>query len=235
MNKRIFPVMILATALAMASARAARASDDPDDVSTPRSTTEGYVGFLLPYQHLGGDLNGTRAYANDDGTAIVPDLDSALGAGLVLGLKNNRPNGRAFAIEGSVQGSRHRYRMSGGGPTGNADFGLISGDFKFFPTTGGAAEPWLQVGLCLASLDVHDGFLSPDGGRKDATYAGSGINLGAGLLMYASPRVAFHVAAIYRAISFNEVDYGRRAKLKDDLRAPTVSLEFGATFRFTRH
>ena len=235
MSRPIIPVMMMAAALAVASARAASASEDPIDVSIPRPTTEGYVGFLLPYQRLGGDLDGTGAYANDDGTAIVPDLDSALGAGLVIGLKNNRPSGRAFAIEGSIQGSRHRYRTSGGGPTGNADFGLISGDFKFFPTAGGAAEPWLQIGLCAASLDVRDGFFAAGGGRKDATFSGSGINLGAGLLMYASPRVAFHVAAIYRAIGFNEVDYGRRARLKDDLRAPTVSLEFGATFRFARH
>jgi hypothetical protein len=181
---------------------------------------------------LGGDLKGDRAYANIDGAVIVPDLDPALGLGLVLGLKGNFPSGRALALEGSLQGSRHDGTF--GGLTRDVDFGLLSADIKLFPTTGGRVEPWVQAGLCLASLRVNDGFFPVSGGQKDATFTGGGVNLGAGLMSYVSRRVALRLAAIYRFIKYDELDYGPRAELMEDLKGNALSLELGVTFHFSR-
>ena len=232
-------IAVLAGLLLTTAAVSIAHADDELDLTTSdapavSATTEGYFGLLLPYQKPGGDLDGKRIYSNTDGVALVPKLKGAVGLGLVLGLKHNGAGGRGFALEGSVQGSGHKSHMNGG-PEMDAAIGLVSGDFKFFPTTGGPVEPYLQAGLCVASLNVKDGFLKAGGGSKEETFNGSGLNLGAGVMTYLSPRFAVHLAAIYRFIEYNQLDYGTRARLGERLTGNILSVEFGMTFRFARH
>ncbi len=238
MTRKSVSVAFLALALFLGARAGARADDGLDlvasDAPAARGTTEGYVGLLLPYQKPGGDLDGNRIYSNSDGVALVPELKGTLGAGLVIGLKHNTMNGHGFALEGSLQGASHRSHMNGG-PNMDAAIGLISADAKFFPVTGGAIEPWVQLGICAVGLTVKDGFLNASGGTKEETFSGTGLNLGAGLMSYLSPRVAVHLAAIYRFIEYNQVDYGTRARLGNRLSGDMLSVELGLSFRFSRH
>ena len=226
--KKLFVVSsaLLVTALAAAPARA---GDDlsPDPVT---SRSEFYLGLILPYNALGGNLDGKRLYTGPDGDAIVPNPRNALGAGIAFGVKSDRSSGRGLALEGSLQGSHHQSDTSGG-PASN--LGLVSADFKFFPTTRGNLQPWLQLGVCLASLEVDDGFFS-NGQRKNETFTGDGLNLGAGLLAYASPHVALHLAAIYRFIHYTDVDYGVNRRLDPRLHGDMLSVELGLSFRIHR-
>lgn len=207
--------------------------EEPQEMLEPKPINEGYFGLLVPFNNIGGDFDGNRIYSNVDGTAIVPDIDPGVGLGLVVGLKHTGTSGRGFAMEASLQGSAHDGEMTGGLKS-NVSLGILSGDLKFFPTTGGAVEPWIQVGLCAAAVQVEDGFFFP-GGQKDATYTGGGFNLGLGVMRYVSDRFALHLAGIYRFIEYDELDYDKRAELSKDLEGGTLSIELGATLRFNRH
>lgn len=217
---------LLTAIMVIATLSPARAEDGLERASS----TEIYLGALFPYHSIGGDIDGERLYANADGASVVPDLDGGLGFGAVVGVKFNGSSGRAIALEASLQGSGHDAEFAGS--SGEASFGLLSGDFKFFPRTGGRIEPWFQAGLCAAALEIENGFVSVAGEQKDATYSGGGLNLGLGFLAYLTPRVAFHLAGIYRFINYTEVDYGNRAELDDELNGNTLSIETGITVRF---
>jgi hypothetical protein len=222
---RILQILALSCLSVFASASLLRADDD---IASAGTRTEFYVGALVPWNSTGGDFD-NRLFGNADGTGIASDFDPAVGLGLVLGLKGIRPSGRAFAIEGSLQGSGHDTDTNT-----DVGFGLLSLDFKFFPTTGGAVDPWIQAGLNFAAIEVENGWTNAGGGAEDLTFSGGGFDVGVGAMRYLSPRFALHLAAIYRFLTYDQADYGRRADLDDEIRADTLSIELGATFRFSR-
>jgi hypothetical protein len=230
--------------LASGWAATARAADPDVEPSTavatatedlePKAHTEGYFGFLIPIASVQGDFDGDKGFTTPDGTGVIPDLKTGAGFGLVVGLKHDGTSGKGLALEGSLQGTHHDASAVGGFSS-SADLALISGDVKLFPMTRGSLQPWIQLGLCAASMRVKNGFFRSTGGQKDLTYTGTGLDVGTGLLFYATPRVALHAAAIYRFIRYDEVDYGTRARFNDDLKGGTLSVELGATLRFNRH
>lgn len=157
-----------------------------------------------------GAYLGAGLYLNE----IVGDDLDVFDPGIGLGLRFGYNFG-SVALEGNF------IRVDHSGDPGVADgtFTNLSADFKiFFSQPDDSNQFYGLVGLGVYELDLDNG----------NNLEGNGFNLGGGMEHYFNEQVALNLSAIYRFITYDEVN----GTSIPDLDGDALSLEAGVNFYF---
>jgi opacity protein-like surface antigen len=157
-----------------------------------------YIGLSLQNYALGSGFDGVSYFASDTEAFLVPEIGTATGVGLRLGVRSQRAAGEVAYVRGS-------HAASWMGATGTATSKSLDLNVKVFFRPASRTQPFLLAGLAFPSLTVTDGSYSLGGGTSNATYYGLGMNLGAGVEHQLDRRVALQAALIYAPNFFHTV------------------------------
>jgi opacity protein-like surface antigen len=188
-----------------------------------------YFGFNVVRQSLGGDFDGDRFYSTGSDVISVPKIDAAIGGGFHLGLKAKVNETLAIGAEGSFLSASHKSTFGATEP--KVTYSSLNFDGKIYFNANQRVQPYLQAGIGLPVVTIEEGYTN---GQviKDATYTGVHLHAGPGVLVYLSQRLMFHAAAVVKRSSFNQVDYGSRSELNDELEATDVNFDLGLSLGF---
>jgi opacity protein-like surface antigen len=200
-------------------------------ISAPASAVlanEGfYLGLGIPYNTIGGDFDGESVFVGASDLIIVPEIDGALGFGILGGYQAN--NGLAFEL--SYLASSHDAKWLGA--SGDVDYSVVNLDFKYNFSTDRPTQPYLLLGLGLHEVVVVDGSVSVSGQIGDATYTGTGFNIGAGVDQYVNPNVSIGLGLTYRIVEYDEAEgVVGKGKLDDSLNGDGFGLVLDAAYHF---
>jgi hypothetical protein len=187
-----------------------------------------YLGLGIPYNTIGGDFDGTSGFTGANDAIIVPKIDGAFGYGMLAGYQAD--NGLAFEL--SYLASKHDAKWMGA--TGKVDYSVVNLDLKYSFNTSQPTQPYLLGGINLDTLVVKDGsvnFTTLEVG--DATYTGTGFNLGLGVDQYLNSHVSAGLGLTYRFVKYDRAEgVTDKGKLDSSLNGNGVSLMLDAAYHF---
>ncbi len=170
-----------------------------------------YLGLGAAYNTIGGDLDGAHFLVGGTEEIILPDMNSALGIDLLLGKAVND----AWAIELHFMRSGHRGTWLG--LSGDVTYTSFSfnGKYCFLPER--RVRPYLLFGFGYNMLLIKQGAADVFTGEvSDATLAGTGLNLGAGIDFYLRPKVSLTLGTLYRYLDFTDAKGVHQSARIDD-------------------
>lgn len=214
--------MGLALALAL-TACASPASQGGKDASAAPAWAPKYgvyVSGMLPYHQHGHD---DEIVAGGGSAELLPELDPGFGWGAALGLRAPRT-----AFEFNYQSTEHDASSTSGFDSRFLGYNL---DFKFFLREE-RVQPFLLLGLGAHCVEVEDGSAGAGGEVEDAVFGGIGFQVGGGVQVYTSPRVAFFLQGGYRFTSFDTVEGVVDGDLADEIDDSGVFAAAGASYTF---
>lgn len=192
-----------------------------------------YVGIVLPYQSIKGDLDGKTVLSNPNGeNLIVPELQSDIGTGIVFGTRypdDSKKNTIEHVTEMSYMWSNHRAKWMGA--YGDVSNKVFSFDYRSHFQSDKKTQPFLNLGFAFCTLVVKDGASS---GTKvgDATFNGYRFNIGGGISHSLSKHVLLNGNLIYNFGAYTTAKgVGREfGEIKDKLNVsginPVLRLEY---------
>ncbi len=166
-----------------------------------RAKSQFYFGLTIPYTTIGGDFDGQYALVSGSETIIIPEIDNAVGFGITAGITGRVSPFWQYSLEIAYQRTTHEYTFL----SASDDATLSNWDFNMKGIYAlENIQPYLLLGLAVPIINVNNG--SYDGiGYYDANYRGVGINLGAGMDLYVSPRIFLNFNAMYRIQQISSV------------------------------
>ena len=186
-----------------------------------------YLGFGIPYNTIGGDFDGESAFVGASDIIIVPEIDGAFGFGILVGFGFSPE----AALELSYLASSHDAKWMGG--SGDVDYSMLNIDFKFSFNSFKPTQPYLLIGLGFHDVVVVDGSVSVSGQIGDATYTGTGFNIGGGVDQYVNPNVSIGLGLTYRIVEYDEAEgVVGKGKLDDSLNGDGFGLVLDAAYHF---
>jgi len=149
-----------------------------------RAKSQFYFGLTIPYTTIGGDFDGQYALVSGSETIIIPEIDNAVGFGITAGITGRVSPFWQYSLEIAYQRTTHEYTFL----SASDDATLSNWDFN------------MKVPIINVNNGSYDGI-----GYYDANYRGVGINLGAGMDLYVSPRIFLNFNAMYRIQQISSV------------------------------
>ena len=208
------------------------AQEDP--VVVPEPQERGAFFFEATTQYLSftrRDLDGVMVIGNADQVFYIPRVKPSLGFGIGFG---RRFRSGLWAVSYLVSG--HDADFQGKESTAVSRLVQVNARTYLFRTS--PLRLFAHFGLNFPWLKVRYNVADRSGKLHDATYAGVGVNAGAGLLAPVSSRMFFSASLVYRVLGylyaygpvkgidvtdlFDDVSGPRHRRL---LRAPVVALE----------
>jgi len=185
-----------------------------------------YVGLALHHNSIDGDFDGDTILVTSEDVSLVPEIDSAVGLGFLVGGRFDQ-----VAMEISYIKSDHDAHFLGA--EGDAEFRLVSFDGKWFFMTDRRVQPYLQGGFTLDWIEVEDASATFNLVVDNAEFFGVGLNAGGGVAFYLNPRVALTAGITYRLITYLTVEGAAGdASLEDNLSGSGLNFNTGLTFTF---
>jgi opacity protein-like surface antigen len=208
-----------------------------------------YIGLFGVHNTLKGDFKGeeTLYNADEDKFAIVPEVESGNGWGILIGTRGG--NG---AIELSYQRSEHDVSFYDW--ESEADYNIVNLDLKGYLFADKPVQPYLLLGFGYHWLNVKDGIFEFEyayskteyaysdnyydyyyttdyytTSYEDATFGGFGFNLGGGLACYITPKICINGGAAYRWVSFRTID---GSDVEDSIDAKGIYFNVGMAYTF---
>lgn len=208
------------------------AQEEPLVVAEPQDrgsfffeATSQYLSFAL------ADLDGAGIIGNADQVFFLPRIKPSLGLGIGFG---RRFRSGLWAVTYLVSGHDAGFQAR----ESTAVSRLVQIHSRIFLIRASRLRPFLHVGLSFPWLKVRDNAADNNGALHDATYAGVGVNGGAGLLAPVSSRMFFSASLVCRYLGylyaygpvkgidvtdlFDDVNGSRHRRF---LRAPVIALE----------
>lgn len=179
-----------------------------------------YVSGMLPYHQHGHD---DEIVAGGGSAELLPELDPGLGWGAALGLRAPRA-----AFEFNYQSTEHDASSTSGFDSRFLGYNL---DFKFFLREA-RVQPFILLGLGAQCVEVEDGSAGAGGEVEDAVFEGIGFQVGGGVQVYASPRVAFFLQGGFRYTSFDSVEGVVDGDLADEIDDSGAFAAAGVSYTF---
>ncbi len=194
---------------------------------------EFYAGVLAAHNRLPAAFDGASAYYGSDRVVLVPAIWRGSGWGLAAGMKGTLTPALAGGIDFSYSQSGHHGHWMG--QPLDATHGLFNMDVRLYLLPRLRVQPFALIGLCVPTVSAGQSYLTYQGVSK-ARFGGMGANLGLGLLLYATSRVALRGAAVYRYLSFSGVSNGLDdpAQLDRSIAGGVLDAEAGITYHFGR-
>jgi len=194
----------------------------------PVSAKQGvYMGLGFAYNTIKGDFDGNSGFAGASDVIIVPEIDNGKGYAVLLGFGFSPE----AAFELSYQATKHNSKWLGVGF--DVDYSAVDLDFKYSLNATQDTQPYLLIGLNVDTLVVKDGSASISGQIGDATYTGTGFNLGVGVDQYLNPHASVGLGLAYRIVDY---DHGEgvlgKGKLGDTLNGNGFGLLLDAAYHF---
>ena len=110
---------------------------------------------------------------------------------------------------------------------------MLNIDFKFSFNSFKPTQPYLLIGLGFHDVVVVDGSVSVSGQIGDATYTGTGFNIGGGVDQYVNPNVSIGLGLTYRIVEYDEAEgVVGKGKLDDSLNGDGFGLVLDAAYHF---
>ncbi len=205
-----------------------------ESIVLPEPRDRGAFFFEALSQYLSfsaGDLDGAAVIGNTDQVFFVPRIKPSLGFGIGFG---RRFRSGLWSFTYLVSG----HDASLQGRESSAVSRLLQVNARIFLMRGARSRPFIHLGLGFPWLKVRDDVSDANGRLHDATYAGVGVNAGAGIMTPVSSRMFFSAGLVYRTNGylyaygpvkgidvtdlFDDVTGPRHQRL---LRAPVIALE----------
>jgi hypothetical protein len=185
----------------------------------------GLPGFTLD----GRTFDGSTYYQKVGGEEILilPRLDRQRMLRGIVGFRSKRGS-----FEVSYDQTRHVGTFVGI-PGQEATFHSINGDERIFFLTRERIQPYMLLGGSIPWVTIKDGsFLDPDFG--DGSFRGFGVNMEAGVTVFASPRVGISAGYRYRTMWFDSASgvSNTTYKLRPRFRETSGSAVITAHFSF---
>lgn len=194
MSLRVF---IVAAAIVVASGLGSVASaQEGGGVVTPRL----YVGLQLPFETIDGDFDGTSGLVSSSDTIILPEIDSAAGLGLLVGI-SPVPQ---LDFEAALSSVSHDAQW--GGAPGDVTHQTLGVTARIHFRMADYIQPHLSAGLGFHRLVVEDGSQDVFGAVGDGVFTGMGLDLGAGLSGYLTRNVSAGATLVYHFIRYTEAE-----------------------------
>jgi opacity protein-like surface antigen len=187
------------------------------------------VGISFPRQRFDGDFDGKRFYSDGNAVIVVPEVEPAIGIGIMGGIKSRVHDDVAIGIDVALNTAQHDVTWAGA--SGKATSVHIDFDFKLFANAREKLQPFLLGGMSVSGLRVDGGYVSLSE-EKDATFTGVGYHVGMGLNYYLSPRVSLNGSLRNRWLTFDEVNYGSRRTLDKKLKSSAIDMALGVAYHF---
>lgn len=169
-----------------------------ETVPANRARDGGAFFFEATSQYLSftsGDLDGILVVGNADQVFSVPKIKPSLGFGIGFG---RRFRSGLWAVSYLVSG--HDALLANRESTAVSRQVQINARTFLFKTS--PLRIFLHFGLNFPWLKVRDGVAVGDGKLHDASYAGVGVNAGAGILSPVSSRMFFCASLVYRYMGY---------------------------------
>ena len=222
---------ILGTAMIAVLAVMIFAADASAVVRRPHVIDGVYFGGLIGYQSIGGDFKGNSyisvpSLGEQDN---IPEIDGGMGFGIVGGFKRGKG-----ALEVSYVRSTHDGSYLG--TATDVVFQAFNFDAKYYPLPYIPTQPFLLIGLSVPSLKAENVSNSGLYGIDDAKFTGIGLNLGAGILLKFTPRMALTGTVGYRWISYGWVKGASNEKIDiSNLNGSGMMFHAGLVYNFPSH
>jgi len=232
-SKIIFKItsVVFLSALFFAAIPAVQANHE-----TYRNSSHGprfYFGGMGMINSMGGtDFDGDTYLIGDTEALFVPKVEGSLGFGALLGLRFNNSAALELNYIRSEHDSSHSDAIADAN-IGNTTFQMINFDVKVFLAPNNPVQPYLLLGFGIPWLDVERGAegLVPPYYLGDATYTGTGLNLGGGLAVALSPNLALNAGITYRWIEYDTAEgIDLSGEIEDPLKSNVLSLNVGLIF-----
>ncbi|MEW5925326.1 MAG: outer membrane beta-barrel protein, partial [Candidatus Zixiibacteriota bacterium] len=163
-----------------------------------------YLGGGFAYNSIGGDFNGDHLLSGHSETILIPEINPGIGFGLTAGYSTKMSPLFYFGIEAAFSLTSQDY-----------DFDILDEhndvtamffDFNVKAIYGPQMiQPYLLPGVSAPYIKLKDAAAN-DYFLEDARFTGLGLNFGAGMDLYISPRVFFDINMMYRLTRLNEVE-----------------------------
>jgi len=203
------------------------APDTSAVVRRPRLADGVYFGGLFGYQAIGGDFEGNSyiSVPSLNEQINIPEIDGGMGFGIVGGVKRGRG-----ALEVSYTHSSHDATHNNNGT--DVVFQAFNFDAKYYPVPHLPTQPFLMVGLCVPWLKAEN--VSTYGSIvDDARFTGIGLNVGAGIMLKFTPRMALTSTVGYRWISYGTAKGASKEKIDiPNLNGSGMMFHAGLIFTF---
>ncbi|MBI3609112.1 MAG: porin family protein [Nitrospirae bacterium] len=195
----------------------------------PVSAEEGfYIGLGFPYNTIWGGFDGNSTVAESGNVIYVPKIDGALGWGILLGYGVNPE----ASFELSYLASNHNAKWTGA--RGDVDYTVLNFDLKYGFNTSRPTQPYILFGINIDTLVVKNGSFSAVLSKAgDATYTGTGLNLGLGMDHYFNPKVSTGVGLTYRIVEYDHAKgISNSGQLKNFLNGNGFGLILDGAYHF---
>ena len=170
-------------------------------MSTAEAKQGFYAGLGAAYNTINGDFDGNAGLQGSSDIIILPDISNAFGFDLFAGYGV----GDRWAIELDLMNSEHDGTW--GGMNGTINYTSFSVNWKYSFDVTGTAQPYVLFGLSSNVLIIKQGAEDTATGQVgDATLSGTGLNIGAGVDTYLSPRVSLSVGTVYRYVEYTHAE-----------------------------
>ncbi|MBU1754269.1 hypothetical protein KKG56_10550 [bacterium] len=197
-----------------------------DTSNKKKKDSKMYVGIVVPYQSIKGDLDGKGILTNPNGEIlIVPELQSDIGTGIVFGTRypdDSKKNNREYVIEMSYVWSDHRAEWMG--VYGDASNKVFSLDYRPYFQLDKKTQPFLSLGFAFCTLVVKNG-ASLETRVGDATFQGYRFNIGGGISHSLSKHLLLNGSLIYSFGDYTSAKgvEGKFGKINDKLNVKGIN------------
>jgi opacity protein-like surface antigen len=167
-----------------------------------------YVAVYLSWGTVVGDFDNVAIGSLTDSTPdliALPEMDP--GAGFAVGLGYRFTKELAFEL--SYEWMEHDTDATWftGVPVGDATIQSFSANVKYFFLSDGPIQPLVLVGVYVPWLDIDNGSLrESDLVAGDASLWGIGANIGGGMNLYLTPKVALTAEVGYRIVFYTRAE-----------------------------
>lgn len=180
-----------------------------------------YFGGGLHSTSIGGDFDGQTFFTSDFEAVVVPEIETGQGFAIFGGAHLNP----VLSIEMDYLSSSHDASFAG------VPLDVSYSEFSIYANlhfdVSEQLKPMALLGYGTSWIEVEDGAVDVNGNLGDATYTGSGFNLGIGAEYFVQSNVALGVRLIKRFASYDEVE-GEivEGSLSQELDGDTTTLMF---------
>lgn len=187
-----------------------------------------YFGGGLHSTSIGGDFDGQTFFRSAFEDVLVPDIETGEGFAIFGGVQLSP----VVSIEVDYLSSNHDASFAG------VPLDVSYSEFSIYANVHFDAseqlKPLVLLGYGTSWIEVEDGAVDLNGNFGDATYTGSGFNMGIGAEYFVQSNVALGIRLIKRFASYDEVE-GEivEGPLSQELDGDTTTLMFTMSYQAT--